>query len=167
MRGIASMLGEFTKLRRFSENFVQSATMPDADQPPFRAPRQAPYWVRALEVIDGLLRETPTLTEQLQEIVSDALVGQDTSPLSVEQWMRALFVQQMSGRGDECISFHLNDSPALRGFCGIVEQTDIPHERVVAILRRMDEATWQALAAKLQPLMGRAWKKRYRARVGW
>ena len=151
----------------FAENFVQCAEMPGAKQSPFRAPRQAPRWVRALEVIDGLLREHPDVAEQLRGVVSDALSGQDTSPLSAEQWMRALFVQQMSGRDDWHISFYLNDSTACRAFCGIAERTYIPDEKISTILRRMDEPTWQVIAMKLQPRMGRAWRKQYGERVDW
>jgi hypothetical protein len=118
-------------------------------------------------VLDTLLRESPDVARQLEEIVSDVLSGSDTQPLSEEQWMRALFVQQMSGRGDRDVSFYLNDSTACRAFCGIVEHTYIPDEKVSTTLRRMDDGTWQQLATTLRRLMGRRWRKRYWERVDW
>jgi len=99
-------------------------------QGPFRAPRQAPRWVRDLELLDTLLRELPEVAKQMEEVVAGVLFDADTQPLSDEQWMRALFVQQMSGRGDSDVSFYLNDSTACRAFCGLVEPIYIPDEKV-------------------------------------
>lgn len=130
---------------------------------PFRAPRRAPGWVRDLELIDTVLRTHPAVTRQLVTVMAEVLAGRD-SPLSAEQWLRAVFVQQTSGYDDTEMGFMLNDSKACRAFCGLVD-LQIPQASIDAILRRVDEITWTRLEQTLLPYMQGAWKKRYHERI--
>lgn len=130
----------------------------------FQAPRVVPRWVRDLEVIDAVLREQPEVNARLVAVVTDALKGQDSGPLSAEQWLRALFVQQTSGYDDDLMGLSLNDSRACRAFCWLVD-VYIPEAMISANLRRMDEATWTRIAAEIGPLMGKSWRKQYQKRV--
>ena len=130
----------------------------------FRASRVAPRWVRDLEAIDRVLREHAAVTEELVAIVTDVLAGHDLRPLSEEQWLRALLVQQASRYGDDEMGFQLNDSQACRSFCRLVS-TVVPEETIRTPLRRLDDAAWNTIEASLRRYAGDSWRRQYHDRV--
>ena len=133
---------------------------------PSQAAGRTPRWIRALRVIDAVLQEEPDLTKRLAAIVSEALAGEDLAPLSAEQWMRTLCVQQMSGLDDKDTEFFVNGSMTCRAFCGLVD-VYVPLETLSNHLRRLDAGTWEQLVGELRPRMGRSWRAQYQKRVTW
>ena len=137
--------------------------MYDTWLPPKRSSR-GPRWVRDLEAIDRVLEEQVDVTEGLVVKVSARLDRRKSGPLSPEQWLRVLLVQQISRYDDEDMGFMMNDSTVCRGFCKL-DDRPIPERILRENLRRMDGTLWSELLPVLKVCVGRVWRKRYDERI--
>ena len=111
-----------------------------------------------------MLEEHGEVREQLAAAVGKALRGQNMGSLSAEQWLRALLVQQTSGRDDGDMGLLLNDTRMLRAFCRLGD-VYLSDEMIRTNLRCMDSALWQEIEPLLRSRLGTVWRRQYSKRV--
>ena len=78
-----------------------------------------PRWVRDLRQMDRRLRQQPELNRLLVAEVARALTDAELGPMSAEQWLRTVLVQQATRYDDDEMGFRLNDSRFCRAFCNL------------------------------------------------